>query len=213
MEASGQLALYLLQSKAIIIDPATPFQWASGWKSPIYCDNRKTLSYPEIRTFIRDAFIELIREKFDPPDMIAGVATGAIAHAALVADAMSLPLLYVRSAQKTHGLGNQVEGDLRAGKTAVVVEDLVSTGGSSLNAAAALTRSGIEVLGMAAIFTYGFQVAEERFQKAGVPLHTLCNYHILLERAIQTGYIRTDDLDTLKEWRENPAAWQSAGSL
>ncbi|MFC2112784.1 orotate phosphoribosyltransferase [Bacteroidota bacterium] len=209
METSRILASYLLQSKAIIIDPANPFKWASGWLSPIYCDNRKTLSYPEIRSFIRDAFARQIREYFDTPDMIAGVATGAIAHAALVAETMELPLLYVRSSQKSHGLGNQIEGDISVGKKVVVVEDLVSTGGSSLSAVYALREAGLDVLGMAAIFTYGFPVATENFKKAGVNLHTLGNYHDLIKEAADTGYIRSEDLDTLNGWRENPADWQS----
>ena len=171
METSRKLASYLLQSKAIIIDPANPFTWASGWRSPIYCDNRKTLSYPAIRTFIRDGFEGIIQEKFPGPDMIAGVATGAIAHAALVAEKMGLPMVYVRSSQKSHGLGNQIEGDTSVGRKVVVVEDLVSTGGSSLNAVSALREAGLEVLGMAAIFTYEFPAAEENFRQAGVSLH------------------------------------------
>ena len=211
METSRKLAAYLLQSKAIIIDPANPFTWASGWHSPIYCDNRKTLSYPEIRTFIRDAFIEQIKTHFGIPDIIAGVATGAIAHAALVAEKMQLPLLYVRSSQKSHGLGNQVEGDVNTGKTVVVVEDLVSTGGSSLNAVSALRNEGLEVLGMTAIFTYGFPVASENFKKAGVHLCTLGNYHDLIEEAADKGYIRPGDLDALKNWRKDPAGWKAPG--
>jgi len=209
MEIPRKLASYLLQSKAIIINPANPFTWASGWCSPIYCDNRKTLSYPEIRTFIRDMFIEQVSTNFGIPDIIAGVATGAIAHAALVADKMELPLLYVRSSQKSHGLGNQVEGDVNTGKTVVVVEDLVSTGGSSLNAVSALRDEGLEVLGMTAIFTYGFPVAKENFSKAGVQLHTLGNYHDLIEEAADTGYIHSKDLDTLKSWRKDPAVWNA----
>jgi len=209
METPRKLASYLLQSKAIIIDPAKPFTWASGWHSPIYCDNRKTLSYPEIRTFIRDAFIEQIRTNFGTPDIIAGVATGAIAHAALVAEKLELPLLYVRSSHKSHGLGNQVEGDVSTGKTVVVVEDLVSTGGSSLNAVSALRNEGLEVLGMTAIFTYGFTVANENFSKAGVQLHTLGNYHDLIDEAADTGYIRSEDLATLKNWRIDPAVWNT----
>ncbi len=202
------LASYLLQSKAIIIDPANPFTWASGWHSPIYCDNRKTLSYPEIRSYIRDAFIAQIRKKFDKPDMIAGVATGAIAHAALVAESMGLPMLYVRSAKKSHGLGNQIEGDINMGKKVIVVEDLVSTGGSSLKAVSALKNAGLEVLGMTAIFTYGFPLATENFKKAGVILHTLGNYHDLIEEAVEIGYIQSEDMETLRKWREDPAGWK-----
>ena len=208
METSGSLSSYLLQSKAIIIDPANPFTWASGWHSPIYCDNRKTLSYPEIRSFIRDAFVSQIQKEFDKPDMIAGVATGAIAHAALVAESMGLPLLYVRSARKSHGLGNQIEGDINMGKKVIVVEDLVSTGGSSLKAVSALKNAGLEVLGMTAIFSYGFPVAIENFREAGVSLHTLGNYYDLIEEAVDIGYIRSEDLETLRNWREDPAGWK-----
>jgi orotate phosphoribosyltransferase len=208
METSRRLALYLLQSKAIIIDPANPFTWASGWRSPIYCDNRRTLSYPEIRRFIRDSFTALIQSNFGRPDIIAGVATGAVAHAALVADKMKLPLVYVRSAEKSHGLGNRIEGDVKTGKSVVVVEDLVSTGGSSLGAVAALREAGLEVLGMAAIFTYDFPVAAENFRKAGVSLLALGNYGDLIEEAAGTGYIRSEDLETLRTWREDPARWK-----
>jgi orotate phosphoribosyltransferase len=209
MENSRILASYLLQSKAIIIDPANPFTWASGWRSPIYCDNRRTLSHPEIRNFIRDEFINLIRTHFHAPDMIAGVATGAIAQAALVADKMDLPMVYVRSAHKSHGLGNRVEGDMDAGKKVVVIEDLVSTGGSSLNAVSALVEEGLEVLGMAAIFTYGFAVATRNFERAGIPLFTLCNYQVLIEEAVSSGYISHGDLEMLNEWREDPAGWKN----
>jgi len=209
MDTSGKLVSYLLQSKAIIIDPANPFKWASGWLSPIYCDNRKTLSHPEIRSYIRDAFIEQITSSFGVPDMIAGVATGAIAHAALVADEMNLPLLYVRSEKKSHGMGNQIEGDTGVGKSVVVVEDLISTGGSSLNAVAALREAGLEVLGMSAIFTYGFPVANENFSKAGVTLHTLGNYTDLIAAAAGIGYVRAEELETLNAWRDNPATWNA----
>ena len=209
METSRKLASYLLQSKAIIIDPANPFTWASGWSSPIYCDNRKTLSFPLIRSFIRDAFIELIRNNFKSPDIIAGVATGAIAHAALVAESLDLPMLYVRSAQKSHGLGNQIEGDLNSGKRAVVVEDLVSTGNSSLRAVSALQEAGLEVLGMTAIFTYDFPVADENFKKAGIPLMTISSYTDLIEVAAGNGFIRPEDMETLKTWRKDPAGWKS----
>jgi orotate phosphoribosyltransferase len=208
METSRRLALYLLQSKAIIIDPANPFTWASGWRSPIYCDNRKTLSHPEIRRFIRDSFTKLIRNHFATTDIIAGVATGAIAHAALVAEKMELPMLYVRSAQKSHGLENQIEGDVKTGKRVVVIEDLVSTGGSSLGAVSVLREAGLEVLGMAAIFTYDFPIAAENFRKAGCVLHALGNYGDLIEEAAGTGYIRAEDLETLRAWRMDPAGWK-----
>jgi orotate phosphoribosyltransferase len=208
METSRRLALYLLQSKAIIIDPANPFTWASGWRSPIYCDNRKTLSHPEIRRFIRDSFTELIRNHFASTDIIAGVATGAIAHAALVAEKMELPMLYVRSAQKSHGLENRIEGEVKTGKRVVVIEDLVSTGGSSLGAVSALRDAGMEVLGMAAIFTYDFPVAAENFRKAGLVFHALGNYGDLIREAMGTGYIQAEDLETLRAWREDPAGWK-----
>jgi orotate phosphoribosyltransferase len=208
MKTSVVLASYLLQSKAIIIDPANPFTWASGWTSPVYCDNRKTLSYPEIRDFIRDAFIDKIKASFGQSDMIAGVATGAIAPAALVADKMKLPLIYVRSSQKSHGMANLIEGDVSVGRTVVVIEDLVSTGGSSLKAAAALREAGLQVLGMAAIFTYGFPESVTNFKMAGLDLVTLGNYHDLIEQAVQTGYIDPEFMKTLEDWRRNPAVWR-----
>lgn len=209
MKTSVELASYLLQSKAIIIDPANPFLWASGWTSPIYCDNRKTLSHPEIRDFIRDSFIREIQASFMQADMIAGVATGAIAHAALVAGAMELPLIYVRSSPKSHGMTNLIEGDISVGKTVVVIEDLVSTGGSSLSAVSALREAGMNVLGMASIFTYGFPQAVENFKNAGVELVSLGNYHDLIEQAVQTGYIQSEFLKTLEGWRKDPARWTS----
>jgi len=210
METARKLAQYLLQSKAIIIDPANPFTWASGWRSPIYCDNRKTLSYPEIRRFIRDSFVQVIEDHFGQPDMIAGVATGAIAHAALVAEAMDLPMIYIRSGQKSHGRGNIIEGDPSGGKTVVVIEDLVSTGGSSLKAAAALLDVGLQVRGMTAIFTYGFPQAEQNFRAAGISLITLGNYHTLIQEAIQAGMIPEKSLETLSRWREDPEGWGSS---
>ncbi len=210
METARKLAQYLLLSKAIIIDPANPFTWASGWRSPIYCDNRKTLSYPEIRRFIRDSFVQVIEDHFGQPDMIAGVATGAIAHAALVAEAMDLPMIYIRSGQKSHGRGNIIEGDPSGGKTVVVIEDLVSTGGSSLKAAAALLDVGLQVRGMTAIFTYGFPQAEQNFRAAGISLITLGNYHTLIQEAIQAGMIPEKSLETLSRWREDPEGWGSS---
>jgi orotate phosphoribosyltransferase len=209
MKTSVKLATYLLQSKAIIIDPANPFTWASGWTSPIYCDNRKTLSYPEIRDFIRDSFIREIQASFVQPDIIAGVATGAIAHAALVAGKMELPLIYVRSSQKSHGMANLIEGDVSVGKTVVVIEDLVSTGGSSLNAVSALREAGMNVLGMASIFTYGFPQAVENFKQADIELVSLGNYHDLIEQAVHTGYIQPEFLETLDGWLKDPARWTS----
>jgi len=209
MNTSVKLATYLLQSKAIIIDPANPFTWASGWTSPIYCDNRKTLSYPEIRDFIRDSFIREIQASFKQADIIAGVATGAIAHAALVAGKMELPLIYVRSSQKSHGMANLIEGDVSVGQSVVVIEDLVSTGGSSLNAVSALREAGMNVLGMASIFTYGFPQAVENFKQADIELVSLGNYHDLIEQAVHTGYIQPEFLETLDGWLKDPARWTS----
>lgn len=198
----------LLQSKAIILEPIKPFRWASGWKSPIYCDNRVTLSYPEIRDFIKEAFRITILNHFDAPDLIAGVATGAIAQGALVADIMNLPFVYVRPSAKEHGRQNLIEGRLKPGQKVVVVEDLISTGGSSLKAVEALRQAGASVLGMAAIFSYGFEVATDNFREADVELHTLTNYHMLIETALATGDIQQDQLEMLQQWREDPAGWQ-----
>jgi orotate phosphoribosyltransferase len=208
METSRKLAGYLLQSKAIILDPANPFTWFSGWKSPIYCDNRKTLSYPEIRDFIRDNLCELIRESYGIPDIIAGVATGAIAQGALVADRLGLPFIYVRSSAKDHGTGKLIEGEITPGKSSVVVEDLVSTGGSSLRAVEALRSAGVDVLGMVAIFSYGFSLSEDNFRKAGVKLVSLTDYHTLIDSGVKSGYIKPEHIDTLKKWREAPHLWK-----
>ncbi len=209
METSQRIASYLLQSKAIIIDPANPFTWSSGLRSPVYCDNRKTLSYPEIRHFIRDAFIREIHAHFGHPDIIAGVATGAIAHAALVAEKMDLPFIYIRSAQKSHGTGNLIEGDAPKEGTAVIIEDLVSTGGSSLAAAGVLHKAGLEVLGMLSIFTYGLSVAEENFRQAGIKLVSLGNFDALIEEAERTGYIRGRELEILSQWKKDPEHWKN----
>ena len=197
----------LLKIKAIKLQPANPFTWASGWNSPIYTDNRKTLSDPEVRSFIKIEMCRLILENFEKPDAIAGVATGAIAMGALVADALGLPYVYVRSSPKDHGLENLIEGNLTPGQRVVVIEDLISTGGSSLKAVEAIRQAGCEVVGMAAIFTYGFPLAIKRFKDAGVELLTLSNYNAMLEAALDTQYIREEDLDTLKEWRKDPANW------
>ena len=196
-----------MQSKAIKFEPANPFTWASGWKSPVYCDNRRTLGFPEIRSIIKDALVLTIREHFPCVGAIAGVATGAIAQGALVADAMGLPFVYVRSSAKGHGLGNRVEGYLEPDKKVVVVEDLISTGASSLSAVEALRRGGNLVLGMAAIFTYGFPLAVESFAKANCELHTLTNYNELLQLALESGYILPEQLDLLRRWREKPDQW------
>lgn len=202
-----QVADYLLQIKAIKLQPAKPFTWASGWLSPIYCDNRKTLSYPEVRTYIRDAFSHKVRELYPEVELIAGVATGAIAQGALVAEQLERPFVYIRSGAKDHGLGNRIEGALESGQKAVVIEDLISTGGSSLRAVEALRNAGCQVLGMLAIFTYGFPVAADNFAKTECALHTLSNYSALVSRALETGYIRETDTETLKEWRKNPSQW------
>src|SRR5512137_2771283 len=182
-------AEFLLQINAIKLQPSNPFTWASGWKSPIYCDNRKTLSYPEIRTFLRDSFASVVRSLYPEAEIIAGVATGAIAHGALAADKLGLPFIYVRSEAKEHGLGNQIEGYFEPGQKVVVIEDLISTGGSSLSAVKALREAGCEVLGMVAIFTYEFRKASEEFKSENCTLNTLCNYTVLVETALRTGYI------------------------
>ncbi len=201
------MAQHLLRIKAVKLSPKEPFTWASGWRSPIYCDNRKTLSHPEVRTFIRDRFAAIVQENFKDAEMIAGVATGGIAHGVLVAEALDLPFVYVRTGAKGHGLKNQVEGDLSKASKVVVIEDLISTGGSSLNAVQALRDAGCEVLGMAAIFTYGFDQAKKAFEEAGVKLHTLTSYPVLLDQAIKSGSIAKEDLPKLNEWRVDPANW------
>ena len=201
------MAEKLLSIKAIKLQPMNPFTWASGWNSPIYTDNRKTLSYPDVRSFIKVELSRLILENFRDVDAVAGVATGAIAVGALVADDLSLPYVYVRSTPKDHGLENLIEGTLKPGQKVVVIEDLVSTGMSSLKAVDAIRAAGCEVVGMLAIFTYGFPVAEERFKQAGVKLITLSNYNAMIEAAIKTGDIRDEDAETLKEWREDPENW------
>jgi len=202
-----KVAEFLLQIKAVKLQPENPFTWASGLKSPIYCDNRKTLSYPQIRTYIRQHFVEKINEKFGKPDVIAGVATGGIAQAALIAQEMGLPLVYVRSEAKKHGLTNMIEGDIESGQTVVVIEDLISTGGSSLKAVKALRDRGCMVKGMVAIFTYGFDEAEQNFKKEKCLLETLTNYDTLVAAALEQEYISEKDVNSLKTWRANPAMW------
>lgn len=201
------LAEKLLGINAIKLQPDNPFTWASGWNSPIYTDNRKTLSYPAVRTFIKTELTRTILENFGDAECVAGVATGAIAQGALVADALGLPYVYVRSTPKDHGLENLIEGNVKLGQKVIVIEDLVSTGKSSLKAVEALRAAGCEVIGMVAIFTYQFPVAEEAFENAGVKLITLSNYNAMLEAALHTNYIKASDIDTLKEWREDPANW------
>lgn len=203
-----KVASYLLDIKAIKLEPNHPFTWASGWKSPIYCDNRKTLSYPEVRTYIKDQFAALVREKYPEVDVIAGVATGAIAQGVLVAQELNLPFIYVRSSAKGHGLENLIEGEYKAGQKVVVIEDLVSTGGSSLQAVEALRNAGCEVLGMAAIFTYGFRKAEDNFKNAGCELTTLSNYNAMIDLAVRIGYVQPEQVEKLKEWRLSPEAYK-----
>lgn len=204
---ASKVAEFLLQIKAVRLQPAQPFTWASGWKSPIYCDNRKTLSHPRIRTFIRQKFVEAINGNYPKPDVIAGVATGAIAQGVLVAEEMGLPFVYVRPEPKKHGLGNLIEGEVSKGQSVVVVEDLISTGGSSLKAVEALREAGCEVKGMAAIFTYGFETAEENFRKANVKLITLCDYTSLIRQALQSNLIAESELGQLESWRKDPGNW------
>ena len=204
---SQEVAQHLLRIKAIQLRPDQPFTWASGWKSPIYCDNRISLSDPEARTYIKNSLSAVIKGYFKDVDVIAGVATAGIAQGALVADFLDLPFCYVRPEPKKHGMGNQIEGFVKAGQKAVLIEDLISTGGSSLKAAEALQQAGVEVLGMAAIFTYGFGIADENFQQAGIPLVTLSNYDVLVEEAIKLDYISDTQLVTLQDWRVNPSTW------
>lgn len=200
-------AAKLLKVKAIKLQPTNPFTWASGWKSPFYCDNRKTLSYPDLRSFVKLEITRLVLENFPDVDAIAGVATGAIPQGALVADALNLPFVYVRSKPKDHGLENLIEGELKPGMKVVVVEDLISTGGSSLKAVEAIRNNGCEVAGMAAAYTYGFDVAAEAFKAANVKLITLTNYEAVVEQAVATGYISESDVKTLNEWRRDPSHW------
>lgn len=206
-ETAQQTAELLLQINAIKLNPKNPFTWASGWKSPIYCDNRITLSYPEIRKYLKEEFAKHIVAKYGKPDVIAGVATGAIGIGLLVAEALELPFVYVRPEPKKHGRQNQIEGQLEPGKKVVVIEDLISTGKSSLQAVEALKENGADIVGMVAIFTYEFQVSKDNFAQAGVELTTLSNYTSLLENAVKQNYISASDLETLQEWRVNPSEW------
>lgn len=202
-------AAKLLNVKAIKLQPANPFTWASGWKSPFYCDNRKTLSFPDLRTFVKVELTRTILENFPEAEAVAGVATGAIAQGALVADALGLPFAYVRSKAKDHGMANLIEGELQPGTKVVVVEDLISTGGSSLKAVEALRAAGYEVVGMVASYTYGFPVAEQAFANADVKLITLTNYEAVVAEALRTGYIADDQVPMLHEWRKDPAHWNA----
>lgn len=202
-----QFAAKLLQVKAVKLQPHDPFTWASGWKSPFYCDNRQTLSYPSLRSFVKNELCHLVNKHFPEAEAVAGVATGAIAQGALVADQLQLPFCYVRSKAKDHGMQNLIEGRIEAGTKVVVVEDLISTGGSSLKAVEALRQAGCEVVGMVASYTYGFSVAEEAFRNAGVTLVTLTDYDAVVAEALATGYIKSTDVELLAQWRANPAEW------
>jgi len=206
-ETAIAISAYLLQIKAVKLNVNEPFTWASGLKSPIYCDNRKTLSFPKIRTYIRQQFVDIITDLYGSIDLIAGVATGAIAHGVLVAHELGLPFVYVRSSEKKHGLENKIEGHYESGQSAVVIEDLVSTGNSSLTAVEALRSAGCDVKGMLAIFSYNLDKANENFKKAKCKLFTLADYNELINQAVEKNYISDKDLKSLKKWRENPENW------
>jgi len=207
-DTAKKTAELLLKIKAIKLQPNDPFKWASGWNSPIYCDNRTTLSYPKIRTYLRENLANIIEEKYGKPDVIAGVATGAIAIGVLVAQYLNVPFIYVRPEPKKHGRKNQIEGFLEPNKKVVVIEDLISTGKSSLNAVKALEEEGAQVKGMVAIFSYGFKIADENFENANVELTTLSDYNYLLEQALESFYITQKELVELNNWRENPSEWK-----
>jgi orotate phosphoribosyltransferase len=206
-DSALRIAGELLRIQAVKLQPKDPFTWASGWKSPIYCDNRKTLSFPTVRTYIRQRFSELIEKEFGKPDVIAGIATGGIPQGVLVAQELGLPFIYVRSNVKDHGLGNLIEGTYEAGQNVIVVEDLISTGGSSLQGVQALKDAGLKVKGLIAIFSYGFDTADEAFEKAECPYVVLSDYDHLIEQAVNLEYIKEDELDQLKKWRELPSTW------
>ncbi len=211
MTTPKHFAQKLLQISAVKIDAQNPFTWASGWKSPVYCDNRTLLAHPHVRDFVKSELANMVLEHFPDADCIAGVATAGIPHGMLAADLLKLPFVYVRSKPKEHGRGNQIEGGLQPGWKVVVVEDLVSTGGSSLQAVEALRATGAEVIGMCALFTYGFPVAQAAFEKAGVPLKTISNYAALLETALENGKVSADEMETLQVWREAPEVWGRSG--
>ncbi|MCC5922687.1 MAG: orotate phosphoribosyltransferase [Crocinitomicaceae bacterium] len=207
IDRATKIAEFLLQIKAVKLAPKNPFTWSSGWKSPIYCDNRKTLSYPNIRTYIRQSYVEAILNAYGKPDVIAGVATGGIAQGALVAQELGLPFIYVRDKAKGHGMKNNIEGNYEKDQNVVVIEDLISTGGSSLKAVESLREAGMHVKGVIAIFSYGFQKAEELFQAANCPFEVLSNYDILIEKALDQGAISKHDVDSLRDWRIAPESW------
>lgn len=207
MTTARKIASFLLKTKAVKLSPNNPFKWSSGWNSPIYCDNRITLSDVEARTFIKKSLAKAIKKHFPEVDLVAGVATAGIAQGALVADVLNVPFAYVRPKPKEHGMGNQIEGKIEKGQKVVVLEDLISTGGSSLKAVEALQAQGIEVIGMIAIFTYGFKTADLNFEEKGIKLVTLSNYNYLIDEALKENYVNTNDVDNLKKWRRNPAKW------
>jgi orotate phosphoribosyltransferase len=207
-EMAGPIARKLLEIEAIKLNHKTPFTWSSGWKSPVYCDNRLSLSYPELRTFIRDGLAQLVKTHFPDTACIAGVATAGVPQGALVADQLNLPYVYVRPKPKDHGMGNLIEGKITKGQKVVLVEDLISTGGSSLKAAEALRDAGFHVLGMVAIFTYGFDTAVKNFEQANVPLHCLSDFNHLLTEAVAKKYLDEDQLIYVKSWRLDPANWK-----
>ncbi len=208
MDTKKAFASKLLAIKAIKLQPNEPFTWASGWKSPFYCDNRKALSYPELRDYVKIELVHSVLEHFSDAEVVAGVATGAIAQGALVADELNLPFVYVRSKAKDHGMGNLIEGEFKPGSKVVVIEDLISTGGSSLKAVEAIRQAGGTVVGMVASYTYGFPVAQQAFEDAKVELVTLTDYEHVVEQAVETGYIAKEDIDLLHEWRKDPANWK-----
>lgn len=208
-DTAEKMAALLLQVKAVKLSPAQPFTWSGGWKSPIYCDNRITLSFPEIRSYIKEQFANIIREKFTITEVIAGVATAGIAHGAILAEHVETPFCYVRSSSKNHGLGNRIEGLVLPDQKVLVVEDLISSGGSSLSVVDALREAKADVIGLVAIFTYGFPVAEEKFLEAGVPFYTLTDYETLLPQAVKQGVIQSAQMETLQQWRRSPETWNA----
>jgi orotate phosphoribosyltransferase len=206
-ESTKRIAELLLEAQAIKLSPEKPFQWSSGWLSPIYCDNRVALSYPETRTYIKKMLAELIRSEYPDAQVVVGVATGGIAQGALVADLLELPFAYVRPEPKKHGMGNQIEGRIEKGQSVIIIEDLISTGGSSLKVVDVLREAGIEVAGMVAIFTYGFEVAENNFKAKNVKLSTLSNYNALIETALEHEYVNSSQVESLSAWRVAPEKW------
>lgn len=209
MSTQKHFAEKLLQIKALQVNIQKPFIWASGWNSPVYCDNRKVLSYPYVRDFVKSELANMVLEQFPDAEVIAGVATAGIPHGVMAADLLKLPFIYVRAKPKEHGMGNQIEGVLEKGQKVVVIEDLVSTGKSSLQVVDVLRAEGAEVIGMCALFTYGFPVADEAFAKAGVPLHTISNYNALMEVAEELKIVQPEDKESLGKWRMNPGQWRS----